>query len=796
MRYLFCITLGIFSVSYFPWLPNLIVLLIAAPLICLALFYYRYFCILALCIGATYSIVWGHITIGQQLPVHLDGKSFFVEGTVVGLPHSFHNKKGQHVNKFQLKIKYIVHSHLDTSNLPVTGMENKKIALSQYSSAHSPLSHIKTGDYILAKVKLKRPRGFVNPANFDYQLHLLQQNIMATGYVRKNQLNQKVDNRCHMFFIDCWRDQLRYKFLAVFDKHKELAELKDMRGLALGLLVGDKQLMSKEQWSLLKDTGTIHLLAISGLHIGLMAVIGFFLGRFFTKLFQILHPISCLHWLPSVLSILFATLYSCFAGFSLPTQRALIMVVVYHLFLIFYRKANPWLLFVVSLLIVAVVSPLSVHSQGFWLSFLAVAVLIFGFSGYRVKWRPDMGYLQKLYLPITGLVKAQWLITIGLFLPGILLLQGVSLSAPLANIIAVPFVSLITVPLLFLSAFLLFFSESLFVEVLYLTTVSLEILSFLLQKIQWLSLEFWSLGSAYLSLLGAAVIAIGIISFILPKGFFPRYIGLFCLFPLLTVNNSMEDLIRLTFLDVGQGTSVVVETKDHQLVYDTGRYYSERFDTGQHIIAPYLIHHGYQDIDLLVVSHSDHDHSGGTAGLLSLIDAHQYYSGEPDSSNSIQCQAGQQWQWDEINFSVLWPTAEFLQSKNRSSNNMSCVLLIEVHGQTILLTGDIEEKVEREMLKLYPFENNIDIILIPHHGSQTSSHLQWVKTLKPLYSIATAGYKNRYNHPDKTVVERYSNEGSKVLATATEGALQFRLNTDRQWHIQGWRKDYSRYWYD
>jgi competence protein ComEC len=588
--------------------------------------------------------------------------------------------------------------------------------------------------------------------------------------------------------------------------------------------VGDSQAIDREQWDVFKNTGTVHLLAISGLHIGLAAIIGTFVGRSLLRLIGIFKPFN-LGWrvLPPIFSIAISLMYSLLAGMSLPTQRALIMVLVYQCCVLLGYRISPWLLLSIALSGVAIVDPLAVQSAGFWLSFLAVAVLLYGFLGYR----PPVG-LQVVRQGVQGL-KAQWLLTLGLLLPGLFWLQGASVSAPLVNVMAIPWVSFLVVPLIFIFLALLciqgvwslisnaLISDTLILQgatewVFYGVDLTVSYLINGLTYIDQFTGEFWHPSISQPTATAIFMGAIGIIYVLSPKGLPYRGYGLLLLLPVCLPSKSPAEL-SATFLDVGQGTAVVIETKNHRLVYDTGRRFSGRFNAGEHIVAPYLRSIGKTTIDKVIVSHGDADHAGGLSGLLSAVDVSgDILSGDPSAIGLTrditvqQCYQGQQWQWDDIDFSVLWPPlntvdriADGTVGGAVKSNNLSCVLLISYAGKHILLTGDIEKRAEYDLLEIPGLPNNVDIMLVPHHGSKTSSSEVLLARLQPLFAVVTAGYNNQYRHPHPVIVARYSDINAKLINTALSGAVRFTPRTQDQrdgWHVERWRQLKKRYWFD
>ena len=392
------------------------------------------------------------------------------------------------------------------------------------------------------------------------------------------------------------------------------------------------------------------------------------------------------------------------------------------------------------------------------------------------------------------------MLTLGLLIPSLFWLQGTSLSAPLANSIAVPCVSLAIVPLLLLTMMMTPLQPAWAADIYRLTE---RILAGLLDLLQWIDRvlpDFVSLPVGQLSWITLILAGIAVVWLLSPRGIPQRYLSVLLLLPLVFPSREAPHL-SVTFLDVGQGTAVIIETPNHVLVYDTGPGFGRRFNAGAHIIAPYLRYRGRATIDHLIVSHADEDHAGGLTGLIDNMAVGSISSGEPLPTERpvIPCRRGQAWQWDGVHFAILWPLAavdsDNLRSENaESGNNASCVLLITYQGRTILLPGDIEAVVERRLLATTLLPGKIDILLAPHHGSRSSSSSAWVKQLSPQWTVITAGYNSRYGHPHRRVVDRYLQQRATVLNTATAGALQFTLNSEDNWQVTGWRQSYRRYW--
>lgn len=873
MHYIVTFSLVIFLTSYFPELPNSISLLLLFFCSGLCLYRRNYF-LLSITLGILIGSLHGVLIVSNQLPEALVNKEVVVEGVVTELPIQAGSKTRFILTVDSAQLKSPQSNHYVLIKNATHTLKGKKIQLSWYRSRWDKTNNSNEGAAfyssqtkpVLPKsapptiipsqrwrltVKLKRPRGLVNPAGFDYQAYLLREGIAATGYVRSQQANQLLEQAVWYAPIDYVRWRIQQKLLEL-SYNKQLGSKQPYNSMAvaplIALAIGDTQWITPEQWQLLKNTGTIHLLAISGLHIGLAAAIGFFVGRLLMCTLAVCYPLGLFQLaIPPLFSILLASTYSLLAGMSLPTQRALFMVVVFHVSGLLYSRVSAFNLLVGALCVIAVTDPLAVYSQGFWLSFLAVAVLIYGFYGRntQVAWSVSKatprsvsqtaltGKHVKILYSVFSLIKAQWLATAGLFVPSIIWLQGISISAPLANIFAVSWVSLLVVPLIFFflavtALFAVFMMPDAILEVLY-TGLEWLLIGLLdvLNIIELNTLSFWYPAIHSLSSVTVFLGAIVVMIILLPRGLLTTIqkwgLALICLLPSFYAITS-PPILRMTVLDVGQGTAVVIETPSGSLVYDTGRAFSPRFDIGQHVLAPYLRSIGIHRLDTLVVSHKDGDHAGGVNGLLRHISVDQVlYGQEIPLSDTVahhkQCLAGQQWQWDSVQFSVLWPSKAAL-TQQQNNNNLSCVIVIESMGQRILLAGDIETSVEKQLLDHPLLAQGVDILLVPHHGSQTSSSQAWVRQLSPEWAIVSSGYKNHYGHPHPKVKMRYEALSSGWMNTADQGAIRWTLSlsslslSNKQpakwqeggireigsqeavWEVESWRRNYAHYWFD
>jgi len=699
----------------------------------------------------------------------LDGQRFIISGEVIGLPQS--NSRRQKIS-LQLDSWQAV----DVSSTKASGCRlPEHISLALYhgpygSQIKKPEITLRPGQLISAEVVLKRPRGLLNPTGFDYQAYLLSQGIDATGYVRKL---LSVSTRAG--------PGLRWQLQALLNR----SNLNNRRFMA-GLLLGDRSNLSQADWQLLQDTGTSHLLAISGLHIGLMALLGFGLGQLLGRLLLLMPQ----WYLPSkisalLLSLIFVSGYAYLSGFSLPTQRALIMLLLVQGFYCWARPIAITKVFLLALIIILLLDPFASAQLGMTLSFAAVLALLYGFSG-RQTW-PANNALQKIEAYVASFAKSQ-LLVMGLSC-AVLFSLNLPLSplAPLANFIAIPLLGLLLLPLLisglleqlvFSSDYLWHFCDLLLQGLMWFLSC--------LQNTKWQPL--WP-PLAWTSL-WAVIFILAFFFLFLPRGLPGRY--LFLILPILLfspgsrLNN--QDTLTITVMDVGQGLAVVISKGKRVLVYDTGAYFSADFNAGRHIVAPYLRQLGVERIDTLWVSHSDNDHSGGMDSLLALFPVGELVleaghkrrrveSFMPPNNTISSCYAGRTWRWQGLVVTSLWPGKNTVQRKN---NNRSCALQLNYGRFSMLLAGDIERQVERQLL---PLLKPVDILLAPHHGSKSSSSLAWVKATRPSWMISSAGFKNRYGHPHAIISARYQAAGARLANTAKQGAVKIIINLEGDYHL-------------
>ena len=544
----------------------------------------------AIICGFLWAFIRADIILSTGLDRMIEGDTVIVIGQVVSLPEILNSGI-----RFEFQIN--VMKSQDGVVLKSPG----KVRLGWYRDNID----VKSGEHWQLYVRLKRPYGFSNPGGFDYEGWLFQHRIRATGYVRNDEQNELI-RQASIFSINHQRYLLRDLI-----NRTHLSDSDDFeKSLLLALSLGDRSKVSPQQWRTLTQTGTSHLLAISGLHIGLVAGLFFILGRWLWALSGSL-PLYLASQRFAALSGLFgALMYAALAGFAIPTQRALIMLSVWMLSRLFYRKIAITDIIATSLLAVLIIDPFAAMDVSFWLSFVAISIIAYGMTcrvnGNISWWRSGWWKWGRV----------QYLVAVGLFPLLVLWFQQVPLVGIFANIVAVPYISLIVVPLVLLGIVLLCFIFPAGEFVLQFAGQALSVFWPFLDYLSRLEFNLWH--SASPSTLAFALGMVGVLIILLPKGIPARWIGIIWLLPLLFPQTETPEFgdFWFTQLDVGQGLASVIQTQNHSLIYDTGDRYSERFNVGKAVIIPFLKHQHIQHPDLLIVSHGGRDHIGGTNDIL------------------------------------------------------------------------------------------------------------------------------------------------------------------------------------
>ncbi len=769
---------GNLFVHYWSFLPPIFFYKVAIVIVILSLLKRDYIPFIFLL-----SLAWTHYhaqqQLNQQLAQNLINKEITIQGKIIELPHH-----KPHALSFEFKL------------IPQNIALPSQIYLTWYSPSQIP----KIGEIWQFSIKLKPVHGLFNQNGFDAETFAFIRHRGATGYIRHQQaILLKLAN---INSIDYWRQQIA-------DRLQQLTENgvdQSMIGILKALSIGDGSAISQSQWTVFRRSGTIHLIVISGSHISLVAGFIFMLCRYLWIKGGNLRFAS--DQIAALIALIMAIFYSALAGFSIPTQRALIMITIAMLAIILRRHQSSIKVLSLALIIILIYDPLSVLSSGFWLSFISVYWLLYLGSGRLSSVEESVILLDNtqnkgLFRLQTQLKKvAQYIIefahfniaiNIGLMPLLFWYFQQTSLIAPIANLIAIPVIELIVVPLLLFSVIGLWLFKPL---AIFLLKIVSEILQFLYVYLHYLSeikrWVIWELASPNLLALLLAIIA----SFWLyaPRGFPAKWLS-FCLWlPLFLpkTDKLARGEFEMTLLDVGQGLSIVIQTTDHVLIFDTGAKYSTDFDMGNAVVLPFLRQQNIQSIDRLIISHGDNDHSGGTKSLLAELPVLSIYTSVPQlfpNSSAIFCQSGQHWFWDQVHFEMLSP----LKSTG-SENNQSCVLKITGIYHSLLLTGDIESEAENDLVDRYQTQLHSDILISPHHGSKTSSSFTFLTTVQPQIVLISAGYYNRYHLPNSAILKRYQELHLSVLNTASSGAISVK-SIQNSIQVIRYRQSYRHYWH-
>ena len=740
--------------------------------------------IAACCLGFGYAAWRADLRLSDALPSAWEGEDVVVVGVVDDLPHT--SDRGA---RFTLAVETVV-----TPGAVVP----RRLSLAWYAQwqkggAIDPVPVLVAGERWRLVLRLKRPHGTVNPDGFDVEAWLLENNLRATGYVRRDDANRRLDA-----FAGRPADVVQRARSAIRDRVLAALPESPTAGVLVALAIGDQRSISEAQWQVFNRTGVTHLVSISGLHVTVFAALAaagaFALARRSARLTSRV-PARRLAALAGVGA---AAAYVLLAGAQVPAQRTLLMLAVVAAGLWLARPGTASVVWLWALAAVLAWDPWATLSSGFWLSFGAVGVLLYG-AGGRIAAGPATGTVARLGREFRAALQAQWLVTVGMVPLTLALFQQVSLISPLANAVAIPLVTFVVVPLALTGVFL---------PVDALWQVADALFALLMRLLEAMSAwpgAVWQQHAPPAWALPAALVGIAWLA--APRGIPARALGGLWLLPLFVVVPPRPGAgeFRMTVLDVGQGLAVVVETQHRTLLYDTGPRYTDVADAGGRIVVPFLRAAGVARLDALVVSHQDSDHSGGlrsvrqsvpVAALLSSlpIDGPVAERLPPAGDDARRCLAGQRWTWDAVTFTLLHPLpAQYADPKTRT-NDLSCVLRVDSAHGSVLLTGDIEAVSELQLLGRDAVALKADVLVVPHHGSRTSSTPAFVAAVAPAVAVFTSGYRNRFGHPRADIVARYraaqryrtDRDGALTFSFAAEGARLPR--TERAWR--------RRYWHD
>ncbi len=724
----------------------------------------------AFAVGFCWALGLAQLRLADRLAPELEGRDVDVVGIVASLP-----AVGERSLRFEFEP--------ESAEVKLPG----KLLLSWYRSlsyeeqASILSSDVHPGERWRFTVRLRRPHGNLNPHGFDYEAWLLERGVGATGYVRsgKRVVPERLGTRNNFF------DRIELIRESVRDRFKRVLGETPASGALAALAVGDQRSISAEEWRLYNRTGVTHLMSISGLHVtlvsGLCAWLASWLWRRSAFLLQRLPARKA----GAAAAIAGALGYALIAGFAVPAQRTFWMVTIVALALWSGRIASPARVLALALGVVLVFDPWAVLSAGFWLSFGAVSLIFFVANENQssvVQW-----------------LRVQWAITLGLAPAVLFLFAQVSVVGPLANAVAIPVVSAVVTPLALLAAAIRWDP---------LLQLAAWLMEWLLQFLEWCASLPAALWQQHAPPLWSVLLALAGVAWLLaPRGLPWRATGLALMLPAVALPPPAPapGEAWITTLDVGQGLAVLVRTANRALLYDTGPAFGES-DSGERIIAPFLRAAGVERLDVLIVTHNDSDHAGGASSVVENFEVGTLLSSLPEGhpllgsvADRQRCAAGTAWEWDGVRFALLHPDGGAARAKK--SNDLSCVLKISAGARAMLLTGDIEKLSEAELVNRDATalaERGLstlaaDVLLVPHHGSRTSSTAEFLAAVGASAAVIPVGYRNRFRHPNGEVLERLS--GTALLRTDRDGAVTVRFSAEHL-DIEGERQRRRRYWHD
>ena len=729
-------------------------------------------------IGFAYAA--GHATwrMADELAFDDEGRDIAVVGVVASLPVKL--ERG-------VRFEFDVHFATPIAHVP------SRVLLGWYNGDAA----LQPGERWAFTVRLKRPHGPMNPGGFDFEAWMLERNLRASGYVRAGRIDSAPTRMQAMVWTPRYaierarsnlRDQLQPKLAG-----------KRYGGVLLALVLGDQRAISDADWTLFNRTGIGHLVSISGLHITMIASLaGLAVGALWRRS-PVLLTRAAAQTAAVLAGLTAAFLYALLAGWGVPAQRTVVMLATVGIAWLFSSRIGAATSLALAAALVCLTDPWAVLAPGFWLSFGAVAAIVWVVQG-----RPLHGVSSGLRAVLHAAARVQIAVTLALVPATVLLFHQLSIVSPLANAVAIPVVSWAVTPLALLGATLAVLPAPVSLLAEPVLGIADAIFAIVAALLQWASSFTWANVPVATPPLALAVLAvIGVIWLLAPPGWPLRAMGAIALAPMFVwpATRAAENEVWVTALDVGQGSAVLVETKNHVWLYDAGPRYSADTDAGERLILPYLRHRGIGRLDGLIVSHLDSDHSGGAAAILRGVAVDRVISsialGHPvlgARADVERCTAGMQWSLGALQFAMLHPAAPDYEAR-RTTNSMSCVVLITTGATRLLLTGDVPLADELALLARAP-TLRADWLAVPHHGSRSSSGALLLNTLGATAAVAQAGYRNRFRHPDPDVVARYRAKNIQLFRTDHAGALQWRFASDGSSTVSSSRYLDARYWHN
>lgn len=762
--------------------------------------------------GFAWNAQYAESRLKNILAIEFEGKELNLQGRVAALPQS--NSSGA---KFTFEVNEVSLGKEKLERFP------KRIYLSWQPAWRNPqaVPEIIPGQRWMFKAKLKRPYGSLNPYTFDFERWSFHQDFGASGSIRLGKLlvDQDISWTEIELRMEMMRWNLRQKIRSMLPSDARYV------GVLIALVMGDQNAINQDDWQVFNATGIGHLISISGLHVTMLAGVGASFAAFIWRrhTLPLIAPVSKV---AAVSGFITAFVYAWLAGFQIPAQRTMYMVDVVAFALWTGRNPRSFDIWWWALAFVLLVDPMAPYTPGFWLSFGAVAAILYamgdssGLLGVPTGKELEVHWQQRMLQALKEACRVQAVVTLALLPFTLYWFYQVSIVSPLANAFAIPLVSYIVTPLAILGAML---PEFIGRWLIWPAHAAMEYLAVVLEWMAgWSWSVVWSKQPEWWALL---ISGLGIVYAIRPGDILDawkwRVLGIaFCIPLFAPAIQPLSSFLlghgefRASVLDIGQGTAVLIETKNRRLLYDTGPIQGKKDDAGQRIILPYLRGRGIDRIDRMVISHSDGDHVGGAATLLKHIHFDSMIGSLPSNNPllqnlqarkvpSIPCRFGQRWEWDGVEF-VIWHPHEatiFSNQHPEKPNEMSCVLEVRNKQSSLWLTGDVEKQGEAEITErlddamLQEIGDRELIFMAPHHGSKTSSSLALLRRLNPDQAFAQNGYRNRYGHPHADITARYRYLDIPFYQTPETGAQSWLFKSNTKSSTQFWRHDIKRLWH-
>ncbi|WP_011297261.1 DNA internalization-related competence protein ComEC/Rec2 [Cupriavidus necator] len=736
--------------------------------------------LVAVSVGFCWAAWRAHSRMGDWLPTQLEARDIEVTGVVSGLPAEL--SPGA---RFAFTVEAAQHGEQVPARVQLSWRE--------------ATPELRPGQRYTFTVRLRRPRGLANPHGFDYAYWLLAQGYGATGYVRTvHNGPQEAAHERIAWRIGAQRATLRDHIRAALPADARFAPV------LVALVVGDQRGIDGDDWLLFNRTGIGHLVSISGLHITMIAGFAaglvqwawrhsFGLGR------RLRRPLPL--WCPArqaalVAAVLAGLGYGLIAGLQIPALRTVAMLSIAALAAWSARTPPASMVLAWAAFVALLLDPWAVTQPGFWLSFGAVGVIFLAASRPHV---PVRGWWPRIRAALLSAARTQWAVTVGLVPLTLLLFRQFPVISPIANAVAIPVVSMFVTPLALLGAVV---PMTLAAPLLVLAHGAL---AWLVLVLQWLASSEWAVWeTAQAGVLETVLALAGTLILLAPAvfGLRIRLHGVLLILPMVVARGDdvAHGEFRAAMLDVGQGTAVLVQTRAHALLYDAGPAYASGGSAGAQVIVPYLRAFGIRRLDHLMVSHEDADHAGGARHVIDAVSVDIRSTAAPaghallGKADWVACVAGEHWEWDGVHFTVLHPDAGQSRDAAIGSNARSCVLRVDNGRHSVLLTGDIGKAEERELVERIPAERlRADVLVVPHHGSGTSSSSEWLAAVSPGAAVFQLGYRNRYQHPRADVWQRYGDAGILRYRTDETGAVTMTTHRDA-YAMEAFRQAERRYW--